>query len=89
MNFEEILDQVIALLQRRGRVSYRTLKLQFRLDDEALEALKEELLEVHQVLKEHLAAEAYTQLECRCSPYHQHTLLYPVIDFSGRGRHRP
>ena len=47
MNFEEILDQVIALLQRRGRVSYHTLKLQFTLDDEALEALKEELLEVH------------------------------------------
>jgi hypothetical protein len=33
------------------------------------------------VLKEHLAAEAYTRLECRCSPYHQHTPLYPVIDF--------
>jgi len=47
MNFEEILDQVIALLQRRGRVSYRTLKLQFTLDDEAMQALKEELLEVH------------------------------------------
>ena len=47
MNFEEILDQAIALLQCRGRVSYRTLKLQYTLDDEALEALKEELIEVH------------------------------------------
>ena len=47
MNFEEILDQAIVLLQRRGRVSYRTLKLQFTLDDEALQALKEELIEVH------------------------------------------
>ena len=47
MHFEEILDQAIALLQRRGRVSYRTLKLQFTLDDEALQALKEELIEVH------------------------------------------
>jgi class 3 adenylate cyclase/tetratricopeptide (TPR) repeat protein len=44
MTFEELLDQVIALLQRRGRVTYRTLKLQFNLDDEHLEALKEELL---------------------------------------------
>src|SRR5262249_47263844 len=47
MTFEEILDQAIAMLQRRRRVSYRTLKLQFHLDEEALEALKEELIEVH------------------------------------------
>ena len=47
MNFEGILDQAIVLLQRRGHVSYRTLKLQFTLDDEALQALKEELIEVH------------------------------------------
>ena len=47
MTFEEILDQAMAMLQRRGRVSYRTLKLQFHLDEESLEALKEELIEVH------------------------------------------
>src|SRR5262245_35476235 len=44
MTFEEILDQAIAMLQRRGRLTYRTLKLQFQLDDEHLEALKDELL---------------------------------------------
>ena len=44
MTFEELLDQAIALLRRRGRVTYRTLKLQFDLDDDHLEALKEELL---------------------------------------------
>ena len=33
MTFEEILDQAIAMLQRRGRVTYRTLKRQFQLDD--------------------------------------------------------
>src|SRR5499426_1532763 len=44
MTFEELLDQAIALLRRRGRVTYRTLKLQFNLDDTHLEALKEELL---------------------------------------------
>src|SRR5215831_13682395 len=49
MTFEEILDQAIAMLQRRGRVSYRTLTLQFHLDAESLEALKEELIEVHQL----------------------------------------
>ena len=43
MDFYAVLDQVIALLRSRGRVSYRALKVQFNLDDEALEALKEEL----------------------------------------------
>jgi class 3 adenylate cyclase len=39
MTFEEIVDQAIALLQRRGRVTCRTLKRQFHLDDDALEDL--------------------------------------------------
>jgi hypothetical protein len=45
MTFEEILDQAIAMLQRRGRVTYGTLKRQFQLDDVALEDLKNELIE--------------------------------------------
>jgi class 3 adenylate cyclase/predicted ATPase len=45
MTFEEILDQAAAMLRRRGRVTYRTLKLQFQLDEEHLEALKEELID--------------------------------------------
>src|SRR5437867_1326521 len=45
MDFYEVLDQVVALLRTRGRVTYRALKLQFQLDDEHLEALKEELIE--------------------------------------------
>jgi hypothetical protein len=36
MTFEEILDQAIAMLERRGRVTYRTLKRQFNLDEDAL-----------------------------------------------------
>src|SRR5262245_15461446 len=44
MNFEEILDHAIAMLQRRGRVTYRTLKRQFQLDDDVLEDLKEEII---------------------------------------------
>jgi hypothetical protein len=47
MTFEEILDQALALLQRRGRVTYRTLRLQFHLDEDHLDALKEELLYAH------------------------------------------
>src|SRR2546428_9223999 len=45
MTFEEILDHAIAMLQRRGRLTYRTLKRQFQLDDAALEDLKNELIE--------------------------------------------
>ena len=47
MTFEEMLDQALAMLQRRGRVTYRALTLQFRLDDDHLEALKDELLYAH------------------------------------------
>src|ERR671930_679178 len=44
MTFEEILDQALAMLQRRGRVTYRTLKRQFQLEDDALEDLKAEII---------------------------------------------
>ena len=52
MDFYAILDQVVELLRQRQRVTYRALKVQFQLDDEALEALKEELIEA-----QHLAAD--------------------------------
>jgi hypothetical protein len=48
MTFEEILDQAIAMLQRRGRVTYGALKLQFHLDDDQLAVLKDELLYAQQ-----------------------------------------
>ena len=44
MDFYAVLDQVVALLQRRGRVTYNALKLQFHLDDDQLAVLKDELL---------------------------------------------
>ena len=37
MTFEEVLYQAIAMLQRRGRLTYRTLQLQFQLDEAYLE----------------------------------------------------
>jgi len=49
MTFYEVLEQVIALLQRHGRASYRALTRQFALDDGYLEDLKAELIEVQQV----------------------------------------
>jgi class 3 adenylate cyclase/tetratricopeptide (TPR) repeat protein len=47
MDFYAVLDQVVDLLRQRGRVTYRALKLQFKLDDDQLEALKDELLFAH------------------------------------------
>ncbi len=43
MTFEEVLDQAIAMLRRRSRLTYRMLQLQFHLDEAHLEALKDEL----------------------------------------------
>src|SRR4029453_11647716 len=44
MTFEEILDQALDLLQRRGRVTYGALKRQFGLDDAYLADLTDALL---------------------------------------------
>src|SRR5262249_60812442 len=44
MTFDEILAQVLELLQREKRVSYRALKRRFALDDAYLEDLKDEII---------------------------------------------
>ncbi len=49
MTFNEILGQVRELLQSKGRVSYRALKLQFNLDKEYIEGLKDELIKAERV----------------------------------------
>src|SRR5215831_21011878 len=49
MDLLEVLDHVRVLLQSKGRITYRMLKAQFALSDEALAALKEELIEGEQV----------------------------------------
>src|SRR5437867_3543208 len=49
MTFDEVLDQVRELLQQRGRVTYRSLKRRFDLDDEYLEDLKGELIKAEGV----------------------------------------
>ncbi len=45
MKFSEVVTQALAWLQREGRISYRALKLEFDLNDEMLDALKDELIE--------------------------------------------
>ena len=49
MTFDEILAQVLDLLQRERRLSYRAIKVRFGLDDDHLEALKDEIIEAKQL----------------------------------------
>ncbi len=49
MNILEVLDQVRALLQSKGRITYRILKRQFALDEEAVEDVKAELIDAERV----------------------------------------
>src|SRR5262245_12914887 len=49
MEFEAVLEQIIALLQRQGRISYGALKRRFQLDDAYLEDLKVELIEAQRL----------------------------------------
>ena len=49
MTFDEVLAQVLDLLQRQGRVSYRALKRRFALDDDYLEDLKAEIIKAQRL----------------------------------------
>ena len=49
MAFDEMFVQVLELLQRQGWVSYRTLRRRFGLDEAALAALTQALLETQPV----------------------------------------
>ena len=44
MKFSEVVEQASALLRRKGRMTYRALKREFTLDDDALADLKFELI---------------------------------------------
>src|SRR5215831_21123000 len=44
MSLYDVLDQIIALLRQRKRLTYRLLKREFALDDATLEDLKDELI---------------------------------------------
>ena len=49
MDFYAVLEQIIALLQSRKRVTYGALKIQFQLTDDQLQVVKEELIDAQQV----------------------------------------
>ena len=52
MDFLEVVKQTREALQREGRITYRALKRQFALDDEALDDLKYELIEGQEVARD-------------------------------------
>ena len=52
MDFYAVLDQIVTLLQQRGRVSYQALKRQFNLDDAYIDDLKIELIDAQQVARD-------------------------------------
>ena len=49
MTFEEMLAQVVEVLRRECRVSYRALWRRFGLDEEYLEDLKVEIIQAKQL----------------------------------------
>jgi len=52
MDFYTILDQILALLRQRQRVTYQALQRQFHLDGTALNDLKAELLYAYPQVRE-------------------------------------
>ena len=52
VTFDDVLEQALEMLRRRGRVSYRALKVQFQLDDDLLALLRDEIVEVHQLARD-------------------------------------
>ena len=92
MTFDDILAQVVTLLQRQGRVSYRALKVRFDLDDEYLDVLREELLYVYPVLDDR--AKAWSGRVPSQGPAHQRRSLpsrckRPVSRTSSQRRTHP
>ena len=49
MKFSAMVEQVLDLLRRQKRISYRALKREFDLDDEYIADLREELIEARRV----------------------------------------
>src|SRR3989442_10189894 len=83
MTFDDVLVQVVQLLQRQGRVSYRALKRRFALDNDYLEDLKEELIHAQRVASDEdgriLVWTGDTGTTLSPVPQPQQTALQPVV----------
>ncbi len=49
MKFSAVVEQVLELLQRQTRISYRALKREFELDDDYIEDLKAEIIDARRL----------------------------------------
>jgi hypothetical protein len=49
VKFSAVVEQVLELLRRQGRVSYRALKREFDLDDDYIADLKEEIIKARRL----------------------------------------
>ena len=80
MDVYEVVDQVVKLLQQRGRLTYRSLKVQFQLDDETFEAWKDELLFSHPVVDQDGRGVVWTGAsEAKPAPVSAARYLRPLI----------
>jgi len=77
-----MLDQVLALLRQRGRVSYRALKRQFQLDDETLADLTAELLYAHHPVGEEEGSGLVWLGDASTSPEEPSPVLQPETSCS-------
>ena len=69
MDFDQILDRAIDMLQRRGRLTYRALKLQFDLDDVSLDVLKDELIEGQRLARDEAGKVLVWTADAASTPY--------------------
>ena len=87
MTFDEVLDQAIDMLHRRGRLTYRTLKRQFNLDDEALADLSVELIKGQRLARDEdeevlvWIGEAYTPTQIPHPETDGETRFHAVLPF--------
>src|SRR5215468_3473937 len=88
MGFYEILDQVVDLLRRRGRVTYRALKREFQVDDAFLEDLKAELVTAQRLAVDEQGTVLVWVGEAGTSPALQEDVL-PLPEESSSPEHRP
>src|SRR2546430_9933894 len=78
VDFYTVLDQILVLLRQRGRVSYRALKRQFQLDDEALADLTAELLYAHHPVGEEEGSGLVWLGDARTAPEGPSPVLQPA-----------
>ena len=95
MEFADILEQTIALLQHQGRISYGVLKRRFGLDDAYLEDLKIELIEAQQLARDEngrilvWVGQSAPTLPPVAEPAHSPAPGAPQGEFSHGERHIP